>query len=262
MYTIKKMRADHVIDFAAEELKKYLFMMVPECSDISIELDPEAKEGFRLGLLEDFGLPNEAKNVETDDVVHVDTTESGGILAGSNPRSVLFAVYRFLRLNGCRWLFPGVDGEFIPRKPVTAQSYHKLADHHHRGYTIEGDPSVEQVLDYIDYHAKKELNVFAPTGIHTYHRTSRPYCLQRRQLDLSGLYPQSHWHFYPCVYSAVPKPGSGKNLALRIHHRKAGLAAAGRIPLRAPRAGASGRQAFGRCPGRRSQAIYHSDRLL
>ena len=169
MYTIKKMRADHVIDFAAEELKKYLFMMVPECSDISIELDPEAKEGFRLGLLEDFGLPNEAKNVETDDVVHVDTTESGGILAGSNPRSVLFAVYRFLRLNGCRWLFPGVDGEFIPRKPVTAQSYHKLADHNQRGYTIEGDPSVEQVLDYIDYHAKKELNVFAPTGIHTYH---------------------------------------------------------------------------------------------
>ncbi len=169
MYSINKVRSDHVIDFAAEELKKYLFMMVPECSDISIALDPAAKDGFRLGLLEDFGLPNEAKDVETDDVVHVETTENGGILAGSNPRSVLFAVYRFLRLNGCRWLFPGVDGEFIPRHPVTAQSYHKLADHNHRGYTIEGDPSVEQVLDYIDYHAKKELNVFAPTGIHTYH---------------------------------------------------------------------------------------------
>lgn len=169
MYIINKVRSDHVIDFAAEELKKYLFMMVPESSEIPISFDPNAKEGFRLGLLEDFGLPNEAKNVEKDDVVHVDTTENGGILAGSNPRSVLFAVYRFLRLNGCRWLFPGVDGEFIPRHPVTPQSYHKLADHHHRGYTIEGDPSVEQVLDYIDYHAKKELNVFAPTGIHTYH---------------------------------------------------------------------------------------------
>lgn len=169
MFSIKKMRADNVIDFAAEELKKYLWMMMPECSDIPISFDSDAKDGFRLGLLEDFGLPNEAKDPNTDDVVHVDTTENGGILAGSNPRSVLFAVYRYLRLNGCRWLFPGVDGEHIPRQPVTAQRYHKLADHHVRGYTIEGDPSVEQVLDYIDYHAKKELNYFAPTGIHTYH---------------------------------------------------------------------------------------------
>ncbi len=169
MYVINKIRADHVVDFAAEELKKYLFMMMPECSDIAINLDPNATEGFRLGLLEDFGLPNEAEDKEMDDVIHIDTDEKGGILAGSNPRSVLFAVYRFLRLNGCRWLFPGVDGEHIPRQPVTAQKYHKMADHRHRGYTIEGDPSVEQVLDYIDFHAKKELNVFAPTGIHTYH---------------------------------------------------------------------------------------------
>ena len=169
MFEIKKMRSDMVIDFAADELRKYLWMMMPEISDISISLEPGAKDGFRLGLLEDFGLPCEAKNPIKEDVVHVDTTENGGILAGSNPRSVLFAVYRFLRLNGCRWLFPGVDGEDIPRHSVAPQKYHKMADYHHRGYTIEGDPSVEQVLDYIDYHAKKELNVFAPTGIHTYH---------------------------------------------------------------------------------------------
>ena len=169
MFQIKKVRADHVIDFAAEELKKYLWMMMPECGNTPITYDPEAKDGFRLGLLEDFGLPNEAEDVVLDDVIHVETTAEGGILAGSNPRSVLFAVYRYLRLNGCRWLFPGVDGEHIPRQAVTAQSYHKMADHRFRGYTIEGDPSVEQVLDYIDYHAKKELNFFAPLGISTYH---------------------------------------------------------------------------------------------
>ena len=169
MFYIKKMRANDVIDFAAEELRKYLWMMMPECSNIPISLEPDATDGFRLGLLEDFGLPNEAQDTEMDDVIHVDTTAEGGILAGSNPRSVLFAVYRYLRLNGCRWLFPGVDGEYVPRQAVTAQSYHKMADHRQRGYTVEGDPSVEQVLDYIDYHAKKELNHFAPTGIHTYH---------------------------------------------------------------------------------------------
>ena len=106
---IKKLRADHTIDFAAEELKKYLRMMMPERGEIGISFDPDAKDGFRLGLLEDFGLPNEAPDPKLDDVVHVDAGEDGGILAGSNPRSVLYACYRFLRLNGCRWLAPGVQ---------------------------------------------------------------------------------------------------------------------------------------------------------
>ena len=56
MYTIYKVRADHVIDFAAEELKKYLRMMMPACGDIAITYQPDAADGFRLGLLEDFGL--------------------------------------------------------------------------------------------------------------------------------------------------------------------------------------------------------------
>ena len=60
MYRIYKIRADHVVDFAAEELKKYLRTMMPEYGEISIEYAPDATEGFRLGLLEDFGLPNEA----------------------------------------------------------------------------------------------------------------------------------------------------------------------------------------------------------
>ena len=109
MLKIYKIRAHHVIDFAAEELKKYLRMMMPESGSFAITYAPDAKEGFRLGLLEDFGLPFEGEDAQLDDVIHVDTTVEGGILAGSNPRSVLFAVYRFLRENGCRWLYPGVD---------------------------------------------------------------------------------------------------------------------------------------------------------
>ncbi len=33
MFEIKKLRADHVVDFAAEELKKYLRMMMPQAGD-------------------------------------------------------------------------------------------------------------------------------------------------------------------------------------------------------------------------------------
>ena len=167
---IKKLRANPTFDFAAEELKKYLRMMMPERGEIEISLDPEAKDGFRLGLLEDFGLENEAKDPELDDVVHVDAGEDGGILAGSNPRSVLYAVYRFLRLNGCRWFFPGVDGEFIPHKPVTAQKYHHMADLRYRGHTTEGSPSFQHILDYIDLFAKQELNQYGLLGIYSYHR--------------------------------------------------------------------------------------------
>ena len=114
MLTIKKLRADGVLDHAAQELKKYLRMMMPECGEIDIFYDPAATDGFRLGLLEDFGLPCEAEDVVLDDVIHVDTTENGGILAGSNPRSVLFAVYRFLKENGCRFLFPGRTASISP----------------------------------------------------------------------------------------------------------------------------------------------------
>lgn len=160
MLTIQKLRADHVVDFAAEELKKYLRMMMPRCGDIAIAYNPEAKEGFRLGLLQDFGLPNEAEDPVLDDVVHIHTTETGGILAGSNPRSVLFAVYRFLKQNGCRWLYPGIDGEYIPMQPITPQKYHHLADHRFRGHCNEGAESQTCMLETIDFYAKQELNVY------------------------------------------------------------------------------------------------------
>ena len=111
MYVINKIRADQVIDHAAQELKKYLRMMMPECGEIDIHYAPDAKDGFRLGLLQDFGLPNDAEDPVLDDIIHIDTTNEGGILAGSNMRSILFAVYRFLRENGCRWLYPGIDGD-------------------------------------------------------------------------------------------------------------------------------------------------------
>lgn len=169
MLTIHKLHDDLTVGFAAEELKKYLLMMMPEVAQIAIDADVTAAGGFRLGLLEDFGIAAGDIDPVLDDIVHIDTTACGGILAGSNPRSVLFAVYRFLRLNGCRFLFPGAEGERIPQKKVTPQKYHKLADHQFRGRTIEGRPSLEQVLVSLDYYAKGEINAFGCYGVSGYH---------------------------------------------------------------------------------------------
>ena len=130
MYQIKKVRIDCTVDFAAEELKKYLRMMMPAASDIPISYAPEAKDGFRLGTFADFGIPFEGEDVSLDDVVHIEADEKGGILAGSNPRSVLFAVYRYLKENGCRFFFPGADGELSPCRVLP------LPWSHHRGRSV------------------------------------------------------------------------------------------------------------------------------
>ncbi|MBE6630949.1 MAG: DUF4838 domain-containing protein [Ruminococcaceae bacterium] len=162
MLQIKKITAHPTVDFAAEELKKYMRMMMPECGEIFITREAGAKKGLRLGLMQDFGLDvSEAEDVELDDIVHVDVDDAGnGVLAGSNPRSVLFAVYRYLQENGCRWLFPGIDGEYIPMQDVHAVQYHKMADMRYRGQCNEGAEFQRDMMTAIDFTPKIGLNIF------------------------------------------------------------------------------------------------------
>ncbi len=162
MYQIHKITSHPAVDFAAEELKKYLRMMMPACGEIFIRYAPDAKDGLRLGLMSDFALDtSEADDLELDDIVHVDVDGAGnGVLAGSNPRSVLFAVYRYLQENGCRWLFPGIDGEYIPMQDVKAVKYHKMADCRYRGQCNEGAELQPDMMAAIDFTPKIGMNIF------------------------------------------------------------------------------------------------------
>jgi len=161
MYKIKKINSNHVVDFAAEELKKYLRMMMPRCGEIEISYDPSAADGFRLGLMTDFSLDtSDAEDIALDDIVYIDCDENGGIIAGSNYRSILLAVYRYLRENGCRWLFPGIDGEYIPIREIKPVRYRKLADNRYRGQCNEGGEFQPNMIEVIDFTPKLGLNVF------------------------------------------------------------------------------------------------------
>ena len=161
MLTINKITSASPVDFAAEELKKYLRMMMPRCGDIKVCYNPEAVDGFRLGLMQDLGLDtSEALDTELDDIIHIDTDLEGGIIAGSNPRSVLLAVYEFLRQNGCRWLFPGIDGEYIPIRNIEPTKYHKMADCRFRGQCNEGAEAQHLMMEEIDFTPKIGLNIF------------------------------------------------------------------------------------------------------
>ena len=71
MFYINKITSNHTVDYAAEELKKYLRMMMPEGGDVVITYDPDAKDGFRLGLMQDFGLDvSDAEDPELESTIY------------------------------------------------------------------------------------------------------------------------------------------------------------------------------------------------
>ncbi len=161
MVYINKISVASPIDYAAEELRKYLRMMMPECGSVEITYAPEAKDGFRLGLMQDFGLDvSDAEDAALDDIIYIDTDTNGGIIAGDNPRSVLLAVYEYLRQNGCRWLMPGVDGEYIPMKDIIPVKYRHKPSCRYRGQCNEGAEFQTDMLEVIDFMPKLGMNVF------------------------------------------------------------------------------------------------------
>ena len=161
MLIINKLISSSPVDFAAEELKKYLRMMMPEGGDIKICYAPEAKSGFRLGLMQDLGLDiSDAEDPTLDDILYIDCDTEGGVIAGSNPRSVLLAVYEYLRQNGCRWLMPGVDGEFIPMQDIVPVKYRHKPSMRYRGWCNEGAEFQRSMLETIDFSPKVGNNVY------------------------------------------------------------------------------------------------------
>ena len=142
-------------------------MMMPNGGDITITYTKNPEEGYNLGLMQDFGLDvSDAKDTALDDILYIDTTENSGIIAGDNPRSVLMAVYEFLRQNGCRWLFPGVDGEYIPMKKPEAVKYRHKPSMRFRGPCIEGATSQQVLLETLDFLPKVGMNIFQMHMLH------------------------------------------------------------------------------------------------
>lgn len=159
MIYINKIQSHSAIDYAAEELRKYFYMMMPEGDNITTRFAPGAEDGFRLGLMSDFGLDtSDAEDTELDDIIYIDCTESGGIIAGSNPRSVLIAVYEYLRKNGCLFIMPGKDGEYIPVKPIEEVKYRHKPSMRYRGWCLEGGVSQEIMIESIDFTPKLGMN--------------------------------------------------------------------------------------------------------
>ena len=161
MLKIYKTLSASPVDYAAEELKKYLRMMMPEAGDVIISYDKVSTDGFRLGLISELGLDaSDIENPELDDVIYIETDTRGGTIAGANPRAVLIAVYEYLRRCGCEWLLPGVDGERIPKQDIVPVSYRHKPSMRYRGNCIEGAVSQQIMESFIELMPKLGLNTF------------------------------------------------------------------------------------------------------
>ena len=145
---ITAMRNDRTLLFAAEELCKYL-------KKISVDAE------ISLGLYTDFeGIEKEVS--EEIDSFKIDVESGKGIIAASNPRSVLYGVYTYLKKFGIKWIRPGKTGEYIPEKinDVPYCKTEETASYRYRGLCGAGAVSIENVLDQVDWAAKMGYNRF------------------------------------------------------------------------------------------------------
>jgi len=156
-----------VVRFAAGELARYLEKMT-EVKHNTTMASPRlsSREGIYLGTVEDLeglGVHDLCEKSELDDITVLKTVDNALFITGSNPRSVLFAAYRYLELLGAEWLWPGRDGEILP-KIERARTYgfemREQASYRHRGVCIEGAVSPEIVIGFIDWMAKRRMNEF------------------------------------------------------------------------------------------------------
>ena len=152
--------------FAAEELARYL----QQIGGLSCRVerrktyDQRQTTGFWLGTIgafSDIPLP-EVENVQVDDAIAIRVAGVRGIITGNNPRSILLAVYRYLRELGCRWVRPGAEGEFLPTIEVAKTVVHltETPSYRYRALDLAGALSYEFLLDVVAWGPKVGLNGF------------------------------------------------------------------------------------------------------
>ena len=120
---ITKLGSDITVTYASEELSKYLCRMDKSLrvEEFTCETYDEYSKEETDCILLGVGLGVEENSL--DDKIHISVENSKGVITGSNPRSVLFAVYRFLYELGCRFPSPEESGEVIPARIFTKEDF-------------------------------------------------------------------------------------------------------------------------------------------
>ena len=122
-------------------------------ADISLCVDPSAFDGGKF----------EHYDPEIDDAFSICVRDGKGTVTATNDRAALMGVYHFLKLQGCRFMMPGKDGEYIPIvdtvKDVEETWY---AYTRHRGTTdaMLRCGGIDCMIDFVDWLPKIMMNTY------------------------------------------------------------------------------------------------------
>ena len=135
-----------VLEFARQELNDYCARIFGEKHGCSIRFEVENKDNTHF----------------FKDGYSIEIHGGKGRIAANNERSVLLGVYKTLQQIGCRFIRPGKSGEKIPRLSVQDfnVSYTFRPANDHRGISIEGAVSEEDLAQLIDWMPKAGLNSY------------------------------------------------------------------------------------------------------
>jgi len=162
--TIARIGSHRTVKFAVDELRKYLKMLdVRTIIDVRIyqDYDENLKNLLWVGMSDDFYTKfPEVDDRKVDDAIYIDVQDFCGVVSGNNERSVLMAVYRFLKELGIGWLHPGMGGEMIPKRILDKCEIHvcEAPDIRYRVMCIEGALCYEHVYNMIDWLPKVGMN--------------------------------------------------------------------------------------------------------
>ena len=182
---IKRFGTDRTTVFAANELAFYINKMNPSMEVLMEESFQDEENCIVIGCNPRFDclLPDVADKT-LDDAIYIDVKNGVGVITGTNERSVLIAVYRYLKELGCKFIRPGRDNEVIPQIDPSEQHVFvkEAASYRHREVCIEGACSYEHVADMIDWIPKVGMNGYfmqfvKPTGFFKvwYEHEGNPY---------------------------------------------------------------------------------------
>lgn len=135
-------------EFCRRELDRYLSIICPDKTEID------------LRILSDESSRSDADKFFEYGEIRVE--KGKGVIAGNRPRALLLTVYEFLRRLGCVFLRPCKGGEVIPKREIeeiTVSADFSPANRH-RGITIEGAVSLENVIEIIDWAPKAGFNSY------------------------------------------------------------------------------------------------------
>lgn len=172
MHKIYRIGSSETMRYSARELAKYLTLVTgkDEFEIVEQTCYDHTLEGIWLGIDEQIGVQFDVPNKVLDDAVAIEIVKGNGFITGTNERSVLIGVYRFLTELGCRWLRPCKDGEVLVHKTLEEMSVQlkEVASLRHRGVVIEGANTYENVKDMIEWLPKLGYNSYFIQFMHAY----------------------------------------------------------------------------------------------